>query len=229
MRAVLADSSGEVIREIATAGLVAVSVGPENLPSVFPGIASGLWERRTLYGDVPLDIIIAENMRNAGTYFTDHLIYPIGFNLVSFAFSPVLALLWIPLSWVLPALVAYNVLFLLTIVLACLAMDQLVRYLTGHRDAAFLAGLVFGFFPYHLTGNWDGQMNLANVQWLPLFVLFLLRTVKHKQDPELVSVLAKRDALRDGFEYEGYEVTPNLILFEALTLALSAKLADEVA
>ena len=65
-------------------------------------------------------------------YFTEYLIYPEGFNLISFAFSPFLGLLWIPLNWILPPLAAYNLVVLATIVLCCVAMDQLVRYLTGN-------------------------------------------------------------------------------------------------
>ena len=33
-------------------------------------------------------------------YWTNYLIYPVGFNLTTFAFSPFLALLSIPLSWI---------------------------------------------------------------------------------------------------------------------------------
>ena len=110
-------------------------------------------------------------------YFTDHLIYPIGFDLISFAFSPVLALLWIPLSWIFPALVAYNLLFLLTIVLACLAMDQLVRYLTGNGWAALVAGLAFGFAPV-LAAERASHLNLAALFWLPWAVLLLTRLLR---------------------------------------------------
>jgi hypothetical protein len=65
-------------------------------------------------------------------YSTRYLIYPVGFNLVTFAFSLFLALLALPLSWILPAVAAYNVLAWVTIVLCCIAMDQLVRYLTDN-------------------------------------------------------------------------------------------------
>ncbi|MGD9374376.1 MAG: hypothetical protein PVJ23_01220 [Anaerolineae bacterium] len=118
-------------------------------------------------------------------YFTDHLIYPIGFNLVSFAFSPVLALLWIPLSWVLPALVAYNVLFLLTIVLACLAMDQLVRYLTGNGWAALVAGLTFGLAPA-LVAERATHLNLAALFWIPWAALLLTRLLRESRRRDAV-------------------------------------------
>ena len=112
---------------------------------------------------------------------TDHLNYPSGVSLVSHNFNWVSSFLSVPLDLAFGPIVAYNLLFLLTIWLSGYAMYLLALYLTGRRDAAFLAGLVFAFFPYHVSGNWDGQMNLANVQWLPLFMLFTLRTVKRKR------------------------------------------------
>ena len=112
---------------------------------------------------------------------TRHIYAPSGVSLVSHNFNWVSSFLSVPLDRLLGPIVAYNLLFLKTVWLSGFALYLLALHLTGRRDAAFLAGLVFAFFPYHLSGNWDGQMNLANVQWLPLFVLFLLRTVERKR------------------------------------------------
>lgn len=62
----------EVIHEVATAGIVATSVGSAGLNSVFPLLAQGLLQRYCRYS-YPLDIIIAENMRNADVFFRDQL------------------------------------------------------------------------------------------------------------------------------------------------------------
>ena len=109
--------------------------------------------------------------------YTGYIYAPSGVSLASHNLNWVSSFLSVPLDWLLGPVVAYNLLFLLTIWLSGWAMYLLVLHLAGRRDAAFLAGLAFAFFPYHLSGNWDGQMNLANTQWLPLFLLFLLRTV----------------------------------------------------
>jgi hypothetical protein len=114
-------------------------------------------------------------------FVTDRFYYPTGANLAGHNINWVSSALSVPLGLLLGPTVAYNLLFLLTLFGSAFAMYLLVRYLTGRRDAAFLAGLVYGFFPYHLSGNWDGQMNLANIQWLPLCLLFLLRTVDRKR------------------------------------------------
>jgi hypothetical protein len=60
-------------------------------------------------------------------YFTRSLIYRIGFNLATSALSPFPALLSLLLEWLLSSIAAYNVVILLTTLLCCISMDQLVR------------------------------------------------------------------------------------------------------
>ena len=115
--------------------------------------------------------------RGQNPYFTTYLIYPQGFNLLSFAFSPFLALLWIPLSWILPPLAAYNLVWLVTILLCCVAMDQLVRYLTGNAWAAMVAGITFGFAPIVVAERLP-HLNLSAVFWIPWAMLLLTRLMR---------------------------------------------------
>ncbi|MFC2030353.1 hypothetical protein ACFLWA_06455 [Chloroflexota bacterium] len=122
-------------------------------------------------------------------YVTDYLIYPVGFNLATFAFSPFLASLWIPLSWIVSPIAAYNLVVLATIVLCCVAMDQLVRYLTGNGWAALVAGISFGFSPI-LAGQRASHLNLSMVAWIPWAALFLTRLMRQAQsrDAALLAV-----------------------------------------
>lgn len=59
--------------EIATAGILAISVGANGLKSVVPCIVRGLLKRHELPDDLPLDIIIAENLRNASGFLKNEL------------------------------------------------------------------------------------------------------------------------------------------------------------
>ncbi len=68
----LSDSEN-VIAELADATLAALSVGQQGLPSAIPLIAKALVRRRNTHGEWPLDIIIAENMRNADQYIAGEL------------------------------------------------------------------------------------------------------------------------------------------------------------
>lgn len=73
VRGVYAGDEKQVIGEVATAGIIAVSVGLNGLKFTFPLLAKGLLERYKIDKNYALDIIIAENMRNADAYFHEEL------------------------------------------------------------------------------------------------------------------------------------------------------------
>jgi mannitol-1-phosphate 5-dehydrogenase len=73
VRAISAFENQQVIENVATAGLVAVSVGKSSLEKILPLIAAGLELRLSYYPHSPLDIIIAENMRDAADFCRKHL------------------------------------------------------------------------------------------------------------------------------------------------------------
>jgi mannitol-1-phosphate 5-dehydrogenase len=73
VRGVYADDEVSVACEVATAGLVAVSVGLNGLSKIFPVLAKGLVERYEIDKRSALDIIIAENLRNADAFFHEEL------------------------------------------------------------------------------------------------------------------------------------------------------------
>ena len=62
-----------VIGELASAGIAAFCVGQNGLPFLLPVVAKALQRRRALYGNLPLDFIIAENMRNADQFIEEEL------------------------------------------------------------------------------------------------------------------------------------------------------------
>ena len=73
VRGICLDDSDKVISELAGAGVAALSVGQQGLPDALPLVAMALLKRREKFGDWPLDIIIAENMRNADQYISNEL------------------------------------------------------------------------------------------------------------------------------------------------------------
>ena len=64
----------EVSESVSSAGILAVSVGKNALGKIIPAIAEGLKLRYERNPDYPLDIIIAENLRNANRFLYDGLI-----------------------------------------------------------------------------------------------------------------------------------------------------------
>ncbi|HSL24066.1 MAG TPA: discoidin domain-containing protein [Vicinamibacterales bacterium] len=94
---------------------------------------------------------------------------------------------------------AYNVVFLLSYPLAALAAYLLCLELTGHRSAAVLGGLAYGFAPYRMA-------QLAHLQvlasfWMPIALYGLHRYVRTRQKRWLVvfSVFWLLQALSNGY------------------------------
>jgi mannitol-1-phosphate 5-dehydrogenase len=72
VRGILASEKQLIIDELVTADIAAVSVGQKGLPHILPVIANAL-EKRFQEKKAPLDIILAENMRNADAYMFHEL------------------------------------------------------------------------------------------------------------------------------------------------------------
>ena len=68
---------------------------------------------------------------------------------------------------------AYNFIMLSTFPLAGIAMYFLAVYLTKNKWASFMAGAAYAFCPYHFAHA--SHITLANIQWMPLFILFLIK------------------------------------------------------
>ena len=68
-----ASKIAEIIHEMTITDLMALSVGKNGLFHIIPLLAGGLKERRLIFPDKPLNIIIAENMRDADLYFKAEL------------------------------------------------------------------------------------------------------------------------------------------------------------
>jgi preprotein translocase subunit YajC len=79
---------------------------------------------------------------------------------------------------------AYNFIMLATFPLAGLAMYLLAVYLTRNKWASFIAGLAYAFCPYHFAHA--SHITLANIQWMPLFILFLFKLHKERTYPNAV-------------------------------------------
>ena len=74
VKAISASDTEKVAESVSTAGILAVSVGKNALEKVIPVIADGLEIRYKKNPTCPLDIIIAENMRDAGDFMKEQLI-----------------------------------------------------------------------------------------------------------------------------------------------------------
>jgi mannitol-1-phosphate 5-dehydrogenase len=74
VRGIYGLQTDEVINEVSTAGILAVSVGKNALKNIIPVVAEGINKRfGEITGAAPLDIILAENMRSAASFVREAL------------------------------------------------------------------------------------------------------------------------------------------------------------
>jgi len=120
-------------------------------------------------------------------YHTSFLFYPQGVSLVFHSFSHVTTAVSLLLSPWLGQFPAYNLAILVAYPLAAYAMYLLAYYLTGSRPSAFVAGLVYAFQPYHIFES--AHPVLLTTQWIPLFALAVIRTVRGAAKQRVSEVL----------------------------------------
>lgn len=133
--------------------------------------------------------------RHVNPYHTDLLYYPGGVNLYLHTLTPTAGLISIPLQLLglgLPA--TYNLVLLLSFVLAGYGAFLLCHYLTANVWASFMGGALFTFCPYHFA-HLLGHMNLVSLQWIPFYVLVLLRALDAR------GLDARGDRSRSGLKY----------------------------
>ncbi len=82
-----------------------------------------------------------------------------------------------PLTRILGVAAAYNACLLLGFFLAALGAFVLALELGASRGGAFVAGIVFAFFPQHVEQSFE-HINLASYQAMPFFAYSLLRLLR---------------------------------------------------
>ena len=108
-------------------------------------------------------------------YFTSYLYHPTGHTLLFQTFNPFNGLISIPLQYLFDMKTVYNLVVLFSFVASGMGMYYLARYLLNNRLAAFVAGIIFTFCPYHF-GHGLGHLQLIAMEWLPVYTLFVIKT-----------------------------------------------------
>lgn len=109
-----------------------------------------------------------------GRIFDANIFYPATNTLAySDSFLPQAVVLWPLYALTHNVTLCYNVLLFSSFLASAIAMHILVRSLTGSRWSAWMAGLVWGFWPYHFAHL--RQLQLQALYFLPLAFFFLHR------------------------------------------------------
>jgi hypothetical protein len=147
--------------------------------------------------------------------------YPTGVVLYTQTLSIVNGVLAVWVTWLFGATAAYNFCVLVAFTLAGWGAYLLARHLTHSEGASFIAGVVFGFSPFHLTKLSDGQLELISLQWIPFFVLFLLRAVEQGRRRDILLTALFLDLVALTSWYYGFFCLVFAGLFVLLWLVTS--------
>jgi len=136
---------------------------PDGDPSIY--MWAFWWARKSLF------------TRGLSGLHSDWMLYPIGADLVlnasvwlkAYAFIPLQALFGLPFAY------NFSILFALTV--SAYGMAKLVAHLTGDELTGIVMGVFFGFCPYLLMRS-RGHLNFVSAEWIPFYVLFLLRSIE---------------------------------------------------
>jgi len=125
--------------------------------------------------------------RARNPFACDAMFYPIGINLAFYTLTVLNGVLSIPLQLVLGLIPTSNIILLSSFVLGAYGTYLLVLWLVGERElrcetrgAAFIAGLIYAFSSSKLFYAALGQFNIASSQWVPFYVLYLLKATRVK-------------------------------------------------
>lgn len=115
--------------------------------------------------------------------YTDYMFFPIGLNLGFYTLTYLNAFLAIPFQFVFGLVPAANLNLILSFTLSGFGAYLLVKYLLRRTEfgtaaiplCAFAAGLVYAFSSNKFLYASLGQFNIASSQWIPFYILFLLK------------------------------------------------------
>ncbi|MFV9506026.1 MAG: hypothetical protein AB4911_15850 [Oscillochloridaceae bacterium umkhey_bin13] len=122
-------------------------------------------------------------------YVTPLLFHPQGLDLFWQTLSLPQGLLVLPLILTIGPLPAYNLLILLSFVLGGYFSFLFIRQALALRGdtlgelAALVGGAVYAFAPFHMQKVLDAQLEVASIQWLPLWAWATLALLERRRWP----------------------------------------------
>lgn len=103
-------------------------------------------------------------------WYTDYLFYPYGISLLTHTLCPFAGFLGIALLPFLTLTQTYNTIVVFSFVSAGLTTFWLSFHVVKSYWPSLVAGFIFSFSNYHFA-HMRGHLNLASLEWIPLFVL----------------------------------------------------------
>ena len=120
-----------------------------------------------------------------GIGFINDILYPEGNSFYLHAWSFYNAALYSALRQFFANATCYNILILHSFVLAGTGGYLLAKYFLRNHWLALVTGFLFAFNPAHIERAIH-HMNIATIQFIPLFVLFYVKAIKENSRPSLL-------------------------------------------
>jgi hypothetical protein len=123
----------------------------------------------------------------------NYVFYPLGIDLTFYTLTILNGFLSVPLQPLLGLVSANNVIVLASFVLSAYGAYLLVKHLLPketHPSAPFLAGLIYAFSSNRFIYASLGQFNILSMQWIPFYVLFLIRARRNPKSLRYPSLTA---------------------------------------
>jgi len=117
--------------------------------------------------------------RGLNPFLTQAVWAPVGYNLAWATGIPGLSFIAAPFTFTLGPVAAYNILMLLSPILAAFTAYVLLFHLTGKFWPSLIGGFIFGFSSYEI-GHLMGHLNLAFICMIPLCVYLTLLLFENK-------------------------------------------------
>jgi hypothetical protein len=121
-------------------------------------------------------------------FFTPLMFHPNGVSLAAHSFSFTHTLISSLFQIFTNPIAAFNLATFAIFPISGLGMYLLAKHLTSSRAAAWIAGLIYAFAPYHMTQAL-GHPHLAYVQFIPCAVLFTLKAIESFRGRYLVTAI----------------------------------------
>ena len=156
-------------------------------------------------------------------FISRYVWYPKGYNVSWSTSIPTLSLLMLPVTLLGGAVLSYNLVALLSPVMAALTMFALIKYITKNNYAAFLSGYIYGFSSFML-GQLLGHPHQYAIFILPLMILVYLLLLNRRIKPVYFVICeAVLLLMQTGISLE---ITLTFTLFAALFWMLAYWLSE---
>ncbi len=154
----------------------------------------------------------------ANPLICDFMFYPIGIDLTFYTLTIINGLASVPLQAVVGLVGATNIILFATFILSAYGAYLVAKYLLppdAHPSIPFIAGLIYAFSSNRFIYASLGQFNIASTEWIPFYVLFLMKT-RRQPNRLLYPLLAALFLLLSG--YTEFTYASFLIIFTFIYL-----------